>query len=61
MLVSCRNTLAERAGHTTALIDLDPQSSAAKWRDNRNETSRYREKYDRARDISRRIERFLSA
>ena len=27
---------AERAGHTTALIDLDPQSSAAKWRDNRD-------------------------
>ena len=28
---------AERAGHTTALIDLDPQSSAAKWRDNRDD------------------------
>ena len=27
---------AECAGHTTALIDLDPQSSAAKWRDNRD-------------------------
>ena len=27
---------AERAGHTAALIDLDPQSSAAKWRDNRD-------------------------
>ena len=27
---------AENAGHTTALIDLDPQSSAAKWRDNRD-------------------------
>ena len=27
---------AEMAGHTTALIDLDPQSSAAKWADNRN-------------------------
>ncbi len=27
---------AERAGHTTALIDLDPQSSSAKWRDNRD-------------------------
>ena len=26
---------AERAGQTTALIDLDPQASAAKWRDNR--------------------------
>ncbi len=26
---------AEKAGHTTALIDLDPQSSAAKWSDNR--------------------------
>ena len=26
---------AERAGHTTALIDLDPQASAAKWRDTR--------------------------
>ena len=28
---------AERAGHTAALIDLDPQSSAAKWRDNRTD------------------------
>lgn len=28
---------AEKAGHTTALIDLDPQSSAAKWADNRAE------------------------
>ena len=27
---------AEHAGHTTALIDLDPQASAAKWRDNRD-------------------------
>ena len=27
---------AESAGHTAALIDLDPQSSAAKWRDNRD-------------------------
>ena len=27
---------AEKAGHTTALIDLDPQVSAAKWGDNRN-------------------------
>lgn len=27
---------AEHAGHTIALIDLDPQSSAAKWRDNRD-------------------------
>ncbi len=26
---------AEKAGHTTALIDLDPQASAARWRDNR--------------------------
>ena len=26
---------AERAGHTTALIDLDPQASAAKWGDHR--------------------------
>ena len=26
---------AEQAGHTTALIDLDPQASAAKWSDNR--------------------------
>ncbi len=24
---------AEKAGHTTALIDLDPQASAAKWGD----------------------------
>ena len=28
---------AEQAGHTTALIDLDPQASAARWRDNREE------------------------
>ena len=28
---------AEQAGHTTALIDLDPQASAARWRDNRDE------------------------
>ena len=27
---------AEKAGHTTALIDLDPQASAAKWGDSRN-------------------------
>ncbi|MYF98795.1 AAA family ATPase [Candidatus Poribacteria bacterium] len=27
---------AEKAGQTTALIDLDPQSSAAKWGDSRN-------------------------
>lgn len=26
---------AEIAGHTAALIDLDPQASSAKWRDNR--------------------------
>ena len=26
---------AERAGHTVALIDLDPQASAAKWNDHR--------------------------
>lgn len=26
---------AEAAGHTTALIDLDPQASAAEWRDTR--------------------------
>ncbi|MYA71177.1 AAA family ATPase [Candidatus Poribacteria bacterium] len=26
---------AERAGHTTILIDLDPQASAAKWNDHR--------------------------
>ena len=26
---------AERAGHTTILIDLDPQASAAKWHDHR--------------------------
>ena len=26
---------AERAGHTTILIDLDPQASAAKWNDER--------------------------
>ena len=28
---------AEQAGHTTALIDLDPQASAARWSDNREE------------------------
>ena len=28
---------AEQAGHTTALIDLDPQASAARQRDNREE------------------------
>ena len=28
---------AEQAGHTTALIDLDPQASAARWHDNREE------------------------
>lgn len=28
---------AEKAGHNTALIDLDPQASAARWRDNRTE------------------------
>lgn len=28
---------AEQAGHTAALIDLDPQASAARWRDNREE------------------------
>lgn len=28
---------AEMAGHTTALIDLDPQTSTAKWGDNRGE------------------------
>lgn len=28
---------AEQAGHTTALIDLDPQASAARWCDNREE------------------------
>ena len=27
---------AEKSGQTTALIDLDPQSSAAKWGDSRN-------------------------
>lgn len=27
---------AEKAGQTTALIDLDPQSSSAKWGDSRN-------------------------
>ena len=26
---------AERAGHSTVLVDLDPQASAAKWNDNR--------------------------
>lgn len=26
---------AEQAGHTAALIDLDPQASATRWRDNR--------------------------
>jgi len=30
---------AEMAGHTTALIDLDPQASAAKWRDNREQNT----------------------
>lgn len=30
---------AEKAGHTTALIDLDPQTSAAKWGDNRKENT----------------------
>ena len=28
---------AEKAGHTTALIDLDPQASAASWRDIRED------------------------
>ncbi|MCY4403567.1 MAG: AAA family ATPase [Candidatus Poribacteria bacterium] len=28
---------AEKAGHTTALIDLDPQASAAEWRDTRED------------------------
>lgn len=28
---------AKQAGHTTALIDLDPQASAARWSDNREE------------------------
>ena len=27
---------AEQAGHTTALIDLDPQASAVRWSDNRD-------------------------
>ena len=27
---------AERAGHATILIDLDPQASAAKWNDHRD-------------------------
>ena len=26
---------AARAGHSTILVDLDPQASAAKWNDNR--------------------------
>ncbi|MDE0634767.1 MAG: AAA family ATPase [Candidatus Poribacteria bacterium] len=30
---------AEQAGHTTALIDLDPQASAASWRDIRENKS----------------------
>ena len=30
---------AERHGHTTALIDLDPQASAAKWGDHRESES----------------------
>lgn len=30
---------AERNGHTTALIDLDPQASAAKWGDHRDADS----------------------
>lgn len=28
---------SEKAGHTAALIDLDPQASAAEWRDTRND------------------------
>lgn len=28
---------AARAGHSTVLVDLDPQASAAKWNDNREE------------------------
>ena len=28
---------AERSGHTTVLIDLDPQASAAKWKDHRKD------------------------
>lgn len=28
---------AEKAGHTAALIDLDPQASAAEWRDSRED------------------------
>ena len=30
---------AERAGHTAALIDLDPQASAARWGDHRKASS----------------------
>lgn len=30
---------SEKAGHTTALIDLDPQASAAEWRDTREDDS----------------------
>lgn len=50
---------AERSGHTTILIDLDPQASAAKWKDHReNETpfvvttpvSRLTETLNRAKD-----------
>ena len=30
---------AEKAGHTTALIDLDPQASAVKWSNRREDDS----------------------
>ena len=50
---------AERAGHTVILIDLDPQASAAKWNDHREDdapfvvtapASRLPEVLDRAKD-----------
>ena len=50
---------AERAGHTVILIDLDPQASAAKWNDHREDdapfvvtapASRLQEVLSRARD-----------
>lgn len=50
---------AEKAGHSTVLIDLDPQASAAKWKDHREEetpvvvatpTSRLKEILTKAED-----------
>lgn len=36
LLATHLSVAAERAGYTTALIDIDLQSSAAKWCDNRD-------------------------